>query len=130
MIEMNSVTTDGIQEIQQKMDKYNQIQDLEFPVISSVEWSHFYRKLPERNFKSRNKEIIDKWRVDYTVPNQYIDPNRVTVEVSDNAQPEQSKYNPTYKAGDRISSIQAMGHEPGSFGLDIRPNYDYKTSLE
>ena len=91
--------------------------DFGSPVISSLELCQKNRnKKPERNYKTR-----DRWYNNYATSDQYLQrssqvPGQFLKHPVEKVVDEKS-----YKAGDFISSIEAMSHSPGENGLDIRP---------
>ena len=94
-------------EIQEMVD-INVLENDYDPVISEIRWCR--EKIPRKPPKVR-----DKWHQSYALPEDtYINRPKITSKERDSPH--------TYKSGDSISAIEAIGAMDGNFhGFDVRP---------
>ena len=119
--------------------------EFDCPVISAIERC----QETERNFKKlkktefvrasvSNEAIRSKWRENYAQCNEYTVPDIGYCAFNDtkpwldvttvHAENDQNENKPDIQPGSVISAIEAMSHNPGAFGVDIRPKvYDNVT---
>ena len=120
--------------MQAQMINFNQLpSDFGSPVISSVEWSQKPRKQLAKHYSTQhNDKIRQKWYNTYSMPEKFVDtldfrpatssskPGKNNALLGIKAR--QGAYLTSKpKIGDSVSSIVAMSHIPGDFGVDIRP---------
>ena len=117
----------------QELINVNELQDEFLPIISEIKWcqSKIPRKPPKLKDKTYNIPCVtnssawynecirQKWRTDYTVPDNYIDLSESPKIEAQGEAISEIKTTTSHKVGDVISSIEAVsGVFPKS---DIRP---------